>query len=382
MILPSRGTRTFRPESSSILTTEISIRSPGPRGRPPGAPGGTARRNSRALSLSELSRDPRPNGTSGGREPVAAPGALRAPAADGIAAVPDVFAQDEASSASTATIGGTVQTLLPTAVRLPDDADAALVVRLSLHPESCLPRTMAMSFHLHHGQGQFVENRIGLPIGGSGDPERGGAVVTPHVHGHLPAGPQYRVRNHRVAEDQRADGAPSDRLHQREAIGRRSLARSGRHISLLWPPGPSPHGESGSDRFPWLRVRPLLPRKRAERGEGPEGRSGPSRSARADGFAVTFFLAISCFRLRTNYFAGCTCIEVTTFWPPLSSKLALTIAPSLRVSREIFRAGGIVSWVPSSSVTILPEGSTLLIFPSTCIARPAPGAPGGVCGPA
>src|SRR5205823_3696546 len=66
-----------------------------------------------------------------------------------------------------------------------------------------------------------------------------------------------------------------------------------------------------------------------------------------------------------GYFFGVTWIEVTTLSAPISSKLALTVAPGLRAFLSTLAVGGMVSVVPSSSVTARPLGSTLWIWPST-----------------
>src|SRR4029453_2141178 len=86
-----------------------------------------------------------------------------------------------------------------------------------------------------------------------------------------------------------------------------------------------------------------LGRKRRAR----SGRSGLSRGG----------------NLGIDYLVGSTTIAVTTFWPPSSSKLALTVAPGLRSIRWTFTSDGIMRTVPSARVSLAPL--TLTILPST-----------------
>ena len=76
--------------------------------------------------------------------------------------------------------------------------------------------------------------------------------------------------------------------------------------------------------------------------------------------------------LSRTYYGAWTSSEVITFWPARSSKLALTIDPSL-IPPGNWTVGGIVSCVPSASVTVNPAAvsashSTVAAAPGTITA--------------
>ena len=98
--------------------------------------------------------------------------------------------------------------------------------------------------------------------------------------------------------------------------------------------------------------------------------SGPSRCAQPvhDCFSPTG----PCVRVLRSVLPGTPTASgranpVSTFCPDRSSKLARMMDPSL-TSGGNWAPGGIVNWVPSSSVSIPLDGSRAVIFPWTCCA--------------